>query len=282
MVCAFQIRLLFMNKIHRIFTWSACFCVFAGSVSAATLLPVGPIVFDAHADYDTNFRTNGLTGITRTSTGGYGLRAATTSGSVIGAAVFDESSTNVGTAGKGGTSGSQTNNDLSDFTISANVQFNARATSNVAGFFLRLDNNDSNGYLATVELIGSSNITFRLYEGVGITSAPTAGQEIFSQQITQGFAISTWHEFSVTAEGNAFSFSFQDSSNNLVTASYIDPTLTRTVGQTGVYLTAGSSGGTNMNQFEITAIPEPSALVLLTIPMAIFYLQGQRKRMRKA
>ncbi|HWL53922.1 MAG TPA: hypothetical protein VNQ90_15890 [Chthoniobacteraceae bacterium] len=264
-----------MTRTHLIVALGLGLGFLAGSARAATLLPVGPIDFDANSVYDESFRTNGLTGIKRSEIGGvnFGLRAAQDTG----AAVFDQSSTG-GTGGKGGTAGGQANNDLSNFTISGDLRFTSRTPANVGGFFLRLDDNDGNGYLATVEL-SSTKATFRLYEGVGVTAMPDAGQQIFSQEASFTSATTGWYRFSVTLEGDTFSFDLGDGT---LTASYTDLTPTRSTGQVGVYLAGGSGSGssTNLNHFHIAPIPEPSALALVAIPAAAFWLRGRKGRRR--
>ncbi len=235
-------------------SFAAMLCCFAQTICLATSLPVGPIDFYDNPAFDNHFRTDGVAEITRSNAvsqqddvASY-LRIATNKESVTGIAIFDETSTGALVPGKGGTTGNQKNNDLTDFTISADLRFNARTPLNVAGFFLRLDDSDENGYLATIELSRKS-ATVRLYKGAGITTVPNPDLEIFSEQVDLPSLLNTWYRFSVTVVGDTFRFDFNDKQ---IETTYTDTELSRTVGQVGIYLAAGSDGPTLMNNFQIT------------------------------
>ncbi len=244
------------------------------SASAATVLPVGPISFDSNGEFDSSFWSTDLNSMARrTISGSNGVVWVPRNGGA-GAVVFDTSAIG-GSNGSGGTSGSNANNDLSDFVIAGDFFVEGRTTSNVAGFFLRLDDSGSGGYLASIELSATGG-TFRLYENVGVSSAdaPALEKQVFSSTFIAPTATNTFYRFEVSAEGNTFNFSFND---GVATASYTDDSLSRSTGQAGLYLQSSASY-TQFDNFEITAIPEPSTVALSVGAMASLLAASRLKR----
>ena len=98
-------------------------------------------------------------GISRSSNGYLELPAVQ-----IGLAVYDTSATG-GANGSGGTGGLDANNDLSNFTISADVASSV-AGGIGAGFLLRLNSSEANGYAVGVHATGTNSVKFDIGEGV--------------------------------------------------------------------------------------------------------------------
>jgi hypothetical protein len=238
------------------------------AVQAATTLPFGPITFGTNASYDSNFKESFFDpGNTRSADGYLQLQ-----GFQYGPAIFDTSATG-GSNGSGGTGGSDANNDLSNFTISADV-----ATSEVgqfgAGFLLRLNSSEANGYFASFLVAGPTSVTFDLFEGASLNGG--FGNNIFSTTVPLtglSFATDTFYAFKVTANNNTFSFDFGAGAGK---ASFTDSTPSATVGQVGFVLTtAGPSAATRLDNFAI--VPEPGTASLILVTGAGFLLRRPRR-----
>ncbi len=238
---------------------------------SATTLPVGPITFSSNADYDANFKESSFNGILR-STSGY----LEVSGVPTATAAFDTSATG-GVNGSGGTGGSDANNDLTDFTISADVASSV-AGGIGAGFLLRLNNSEAGGYLAAVHTQGTTSVTFDIGEGASLTSA---GANIFSRTISLSgltVAANTFYHYKVTISGGAFSFDF---GSGAATATFTDSTLTATVGQAGILMdTLSPSSATRMDNFSI--VPEPQTNTFVFVALLIFAARFFRRKQRNA
>jgi hypothetical protein len=235
---------------------------------AATTLPIAPITFGTNASYDSNFKESFIDpGNTRNANGYLQLQ-----GFQFGPAIFDTSATD-GSNGFGGTGGSDANNDLSNFTISADF-----ATSEVGafggGFLLRLNAAEANGYFASFVVAGPSSVTFDLFEGAGLNEG--LGFNIFSTTVFLtglSFATDTFYPFKVTANNNTFSFDFGSGAGK---ASFSDSTPSATVGQVGfVLLTSGPSAATRLDNFAI--VPEPGTASLLLVSAVGFPLRRSRR-----
>ena len=228
---------------------------------AATTLPVGPITFSTNADYDANFKESSFdTGNTRNAAGYVQVQ-----GFQYGPAVFDTSASG-GLNGSGGTAGSDANNDLSNFTISADL-----ASSEVGqfggGFLLRLNSAEANGYFAAVLSASANSVEFDLFEGSGLLEG--YGPNIFSTTVPMAgvtFAINTFYPFKVTANNGTFSFDF---ASGAATASFTDTTVSATTGQVGFVLTtASTTSATRLDNFAI--VPEPGVSCLLLFAAVAF------------
>jgi hypothetical protein len=222
---------------------------------AATTLPVGPITFGTNADYDSRFKESAFdTGVTRNAAGYLQVQ-----GFQYGPAVFDTSASG-GLNGAGGTAGNDANNDLSNFTISADL-----ASSEVGqfggGFLLRLNSAEASGYFAGVLSASATSVTFDLFEGSGLTTGN--GTNIFSTTVPLtglSFATNTFYPFKVTASNGTFSFDF---GSGAAKASFTDTTVSATTGQLGFVLTTASpTAATRLDNFTIV-VPEPSTAALL-------------------
>lgn len=227
-----------------------------GESRGATILPVGPITFDTDSDFDSNFKEPPFpfNGLERNAAGYLSLvdRQA-------GLAVFDQSATG-GAGGSGGTNGSDSNNDLSDFVISAD--FASSVPFIGGGFLLRLDSFEAVGYLAVVHSPSPNLVVFELLAG---SSLFDPGFPIFSQTVSlpddMSIVADTFYSFQVTADSGAFHFDF---ANGAATASFVDPIPATTAGQVGILVLTPVPGVTSrLDNFQISAVPEPSSLILL-------------------
>ncbi|HEV7301297.1 MAG TPA: hypothetical protein VGN72_18180 [Tepidisphaeraceae bacterium] len=242
---------------------------------AATILPV-TIDFEESTDYDSNFKepanaaNDGISWISPGATPGNG-RLSVGSG-LVATAVFDTSATG-GAGGAGGSGGGDVNNDLLNFTASATLRTNALSSSSQVGFFVRLDSNESNGYLALASLDTSSGIRFRLFSASS-ASAPTTGTNIFDNESTRGaggdIAANTNYRYQFTAQGNVFTFKLlsADGTTTLREDIFTDTTnggagYKVTAGQLGLRMlndSATPGSATVVDNFSVQAVPEPTAI----------------------
>lgn len=241
---------------------------------AVTTLPVGPIGFGSNADYDANFKEVAAgNGIVRNAAG-YVELASVAAAITTASAVYDASATG-GASGNGGTGGADTNNDLGNFIISSTISVTNRTAQSVGGFLLRLDGNESNGYLGVMS-IQPTGVQFRLFEGVGLSTTGLGSGQIYdSGLIATTTAINTFYSFKLTVNGGTFGFDFN---NGAATSSFTDTTVTATSGQAGIFLRATDTANalTRMDDFQIAAIPEPSVALLGLAGLAT--LLGVRRR----
>lgn len=225
---------------------------------AATVLPVGPISFSGNSDYDSAFKEPNpfLADLQRNAAGYLSVFNSPTA-----LAIFDTSASG-GVGGSGGLIGSDTNNDLSDFTISADLASSLPGIG--GGFLLRLNGSEGAGYLAHVRSLNPFTVVFDLFEGA---SAISAGFQIFSTAVPLPIGVSvaanTFYTFKVTAVGGTFAFDF---ANGAAKATFTDFTPSATVGQVGIVVDNLASGATaRLDNFRIAAVPEPSSIVLAVL-----------------
>jgi hypothetical protein len=250
----------------------ATMCV---SLGKATTLPVAPITFGTNADFDKNFwDESAYPGITRVFSGSNGY--VQLNGYQTGVTVYDTSATG-GANGQGGTGGSDANGDLSNFTISADLASTLPTIS--GGFLLRLNNNNSYGYLAHAYAPNSTQIQFDLYRNASVT---TTGTRIFTKTVPISgppLAANTFYNVAVTASGGTFSFNF---AHGEATATFTDTAVSATVGEVGFVLdTPNPFTPMELDNFAITPAPEPSSVLLLATALAGFPVILWRRRLSK-
>ena len=252
-------------------------------VKMATLLPTS-FTFADDAEYDTNFKKGSVNGLYREATTGK-MRVASAG---VGMAVLDMRASG-GVNGTGGTGGLDTNNDLDNFSISARASTTAFSDTSQAGFLLRLDANEANGYLALASFDSSSGVRFRLYEGSSVDAV--GSNLIYDNNSTRAsepdIALGTDYFFRITAVGSLFTFDWLDANGNLLNSSaFTDSSLTASVGQAGIRLRAAGastylddlmlstpSAGTPLT---LGSVPEPASLVLVAGPTLL--LARRRRR----
>lgn len=266
------------------------FGVSAATSQAVTTLPVGPITFSSNADYDNNFK-EGTNGSLRRDTDSVRVSSIDASAVGFGSALYDTSVT-PGTGGAGGTGGSNNNNDLSNFTVSSLIQFQNRGQQSTAGYFLRMNDAATSGYLATATFynsMGTLAVRFDLFENVGLdfnpassSSATAPSGAIASQSLNFTTAAAANFNFSVTAVGADFTFRLANAGNTSSVSTTLTDTVspTLTAGQVGMFLRAqGQAGGSTsrMDDFMITEpIPEPGSALLLGSATALFLIRRRR------
>lgn len=248
----------------------------AAPAPAATLLPVGPIAFGSNSEFDNRFKESSLlaggfptNGLARNASGFLSATNVPTS-----LAVYDTAATG-GSNGLGGTGGGDANNDLSNFTISA--EFASSVPGIAGGFLLRLNNSEAGGYVATVRNLAPFQIQFSLFEGASFTSA---GFNIFNQVVLLpppfSVAANTFYEFRLTVNGGNFQFNF---ANGSAVANFTDLTVSSTIGQVGIIVDTLAPGTTSlMDNFQIRAVPEPSSAALCIVALVAGAASWPRKR----
>lgn len=239
--------------------------------NGATTLPVGTLTFASNSEYDLNFKEGTRTSII-VDTG----KLRVSGNAVVGAAVFDTSATG-GSGGNGGTGGSDNNNDLSNFTISSAIQVSNRDPLASAGYFMRLDAGESNGYLAIAsftDFTAPTHVRIELFEGVGLETL-TLPSAIFTHDFTVTTSVNTDFTFAVTAVGGDFTFNFGAQS-----IAFTDTTVSATTGQAGVFLRTAPNvaGNTRMDNFTITApVPEPSSWGVVMLSAGFLAILRKRR-----
>lgn len=241
-------------------------------VSAQTILPVGPISFSSNANYDTNFKEAGAnTGMLRNASGYLQLL-----GSPTGLAVFDTSASG-GTGGLGGTGGGNTNNDLSNFIISADLA-GSGVGSIWGGFLLRLNDSEANGYVGIVRAFSPTSVNFSVGRGSSLTSA---GMQVFNRTVTLAsltLSPGIFYDFQLTLNGGTFDFDF---ANGQATASFTDPFPLALMGQAGILLsTASPFESSRLDNFMIQQIPEPHTFSYVSIAAILFYFLYKGRTMQ--
>lgn len=223
------------NSIHSIYSirFIAYCCIHLGCVAAFPLInyaqPVGPNHFVTANDYDSNFKEGAtFNGISHDSSGYLTLSQGST-----GIAIYDSSSYG-GSSGSGGTDGDDYDDNMEDISVSAWIgSSNYYQAAFRAGYLLRMDNNESNGYLVQVTSLDSENVAFEVYEGAGLTQT---GSRISYQVVslnTLTLETDTLYAFKVSLVGGLFTMDF---ANGEATASYTDSSLSTMSGQVGIML----------------------------------------------
>ena len=167
--------------------------------------------------------------------------------------------------------------DFSNFTISADL---ASSSGQIhAGFLLRLDSSDANGYLATLDTSGPQ-ASFAVFEGASLT---TPGSLIFSKAISTipfASAANTFYNLKVTVTGGTFSFDFD---HGIATATFTDTSVTATSGQVGILLEPPpppQGGSAQLDNF--TVVPEPgTGSLIVCIVFGYFGLRRLRRHLSR-
>jgi hypothetical protein len=237
-------------------------CASAQSCLAATTLPFGPYGFDSFNNFDATFKRGA--GSVQCNPGFVYIRSGS-----FGSAVFDTSAMSgpFGNGGSGGSTGSDANNDLSNFAILADISV---FPNSLAGFYLRLDNSEANGYLASVQFLTTTQVAFSLSEGASVSAD---GTTLFSQIVSLNgltLASGTFYSFEVFANGGQFDFDF---GHGAATASFTDNTVSRSIGQVGFLLRNSSQ----LDNFAL--IPEPGTFSLLSLGVGFVLCAWRRCRL---
>jgi hypothetical protein len=239
------------------------------------MLPVGPITFSANSDYDKAFKEPAIPQLDDMQRDAAGYLSVFNTPTSI--AIYDTSASG-GAGGSGGVTGSDANNDLSNFTISADLASSFAGVG--GGFLLRLNASEAGGYTAAVHNLNPFAVAFDLFEG---SSAISAGFNIFSTVVPLpiGFSVApnTFYTFKVTATGGKFDFDF---AGGAATATFTDFTPSATVGQVGIVVDNLGPGGTaRLDNFRIAAVPEPSSVVLAALAAVVPLARCLRSRRRR-
>jgi len=238
-------------------------------LSAATL------TFGTAGDYDNNFwePTGSAPGTLVWNNSGYLAKTSATSAST---AIYNSHATG-GTAGSGGTAGGTPLDKFSNFTVKADASFNEGFGSGSAslGFYTKVNDAATSGYLAVFRIESTSKATLRLFEAGNPSTASGAGTQIGTSVdlVSSGsnFVLGTFYTFSLTVQdigGNvSFTGSVLTAGGTLIGSAQTLSDTTSAVtglGQVGIRLGASSASSlTRMDNFSITAIPEPSTYALL-------------------
>lgn len=227
----------------------------AAAAFGGTNLPVGPIAYSSNADYDANFKEPPQFSGASRSAAGY-VEAINVPTAI---AVFDTSATG-GAGGAGGTGGGDANNDLANFTISADLA--STAAGGVGGaFLLRLNNAEAAGYAVGVHSLSTTAVRFEVYENSSVVSA---GTRIFVQDVPLAgvtLTANTFYPYKVAANGGTFQLDF---AGGAAATAFTDATVSATVGQVGFVLDTLAPGvATRLDNFAI--VPEPSCALLLLV-----------------
>lgn len=224
------------------FIWIILTCI---TLKSATAQWIPPIYFNSLSEYDTLFKESRPNDrISLIAPGHLAVQ-----GNRMGLAVFDTSASG-GYGGFGGTTGNDRENAFRDVILSSWISCSSQGdVSFRAGYLLRLDENEANGYLIQVTSWQTRAVTFAIYENSGLSQA---GDPIFTQTVslsTIELASDTWYAFKVRADGGTFSLDF---ANGEATASFTDKTVSATEGQIGIMLASPNLYTTvNLDTFSV-------------------------------
>jgi hypothetical protein len=249
----------------------------AHTASAATL------TFDTIADYDNNFyevaNPNDLG--TNTSPGGYLNKINGTATS----AVYNTAATG-GSGGAGGTAGGTPLDKFGDVSLQASFGHftNALDGSTGVGFFTKINDTATSGYVAIFRVLTSTTADFRLFDTAALSAVGT--QIGTTQTFTGTFAKDTYYIAKLTVTDVGANVRFDAS---LWTAAdvQIGSTITLTdttsavtgLGQVGLRAGSGANSSLRIDSFSVTsAIPEPSSYAFLASGGALCVALLRRKR----
>lgn len=260
-------------NVSKPFIWASAFLLTMQAASAATL------TFGTASDYDDNFHeiTNG--GMAVWSAGGYVQK------STVGAttALYNTTATG-GTAGSGGTGVAIAANDkFVDFTVQADFSVNALTSANSIGFYTKVNDAGSAGYVAIVRMTSATTADFRLWDSNSTLSNSGVGTLLSTQTFTTtgAFVANTFYTLKLDVKdvGGTVEFSASLSSVGGLqignTLTYTDMSSAATgLGQVGIRL------GENMrlDNFAVTSIPEPGTVTLWVAGIVLTFAGIIRRR----
>lgn len=190
---------------------------------------IGPIEFDTDSEYDDYFKEAAQGTEIHRDDRGY----LTLQGSPLGLAVYDRSSSG-GSNGNGGTSGNDDDEYFDEIMISSWISCSDYHQAQFrAGYLLRLDENEDNGYLVQITSLQDNYVAFEIYEGSGF---PQRGNRIFRQEVALDslrLETDTWYAFKVSLVDGTFTMDFANGEAN---ATFTDTSISAHAGQVGLLL----------------------------------------------
>jgi len=262
----------------RRLAWMFAVGLIAQSVSAATL------TFTTNADYDNNFYEVSNAADLGTSASGYLNKVNTSATSTV----YNTHATG-GSGGLGGTTAGTPLDKFGDVTLQASFSAGVLESSSTSvGFFTKINDAATTGYLAVVRLTSATTADFRLFDTASLSSV---GTQIGSTQTftTAGsFATNTFYIFKLAVTDVGLNVQF-DASLWTTGGSQIGSTITATdttsavtgLGQVGLRLGSSGTSGSNIHfdDFSVTAIPEPGTYALFA-SVSVLFVAGLLRRKR--
>jgi hypothetical protein len=258
------------------FAWISALSLMAYTANAATL------TFNTNADYDNNFYEVANGGDLGTNASGYLNKVNGTATS----AVYNTHATG-GSGGAGGTAGGTPIDTFGDVALEATFRVSALETTGTGiGFFSKINDDATSGYAAIFRLTGTNTADFRLFDTAALTAVGT--QIGTTQTITGAFAVNTYYIAKLTATDVGANVRF-DASLWTAAGVQIGSTVTLTdttsavtgLGQVGLRVGSGQFTTVQINDFSVTAIPEPNTFALIASSGALCIALLRRKRTQR-
>ncbi len=239
------------------------------TVSAAT------IPFDTNAEYDNNFYEISNGGDLVRNSGGYLNKVNTSATGVI----YNTHATG-GSGGQGGTTAGTPLDKFGDVTIQASFSAGVLETSSTSvGFFTKINDAATTGYLAVIRLTSATTADFRLFDTASLSLVGTQIGTTQNFTTSGSFAINTLYIFKLAVKDVGLNVQF-DASLWTAGGSQIGSTITATdtssavtgLGQVGLRLGSSGTSGSNvhLDDFSVTAIPEPQTCALFAAGGVLF------------
>lgn len=261
---------------------------FAG-LSAALLLAhttsAATLTFNTNADYDNNFYEVANPGDLGTSVGNGYLNKVNTSAT---SAVYNTHATG-GSGGTGGIAGGTPLDKFGDVSLQATF---AHSTNNLdgstgVGFFTKINDTATSGYVAIFRVLTNGTADFRLFDTAALSSVGTL---LGTHNFNGTFAKDAYYiaKLTVTDDGANVKFeaSLWTAADVLISGSTVTMTDTTAavtgLGQVGLRAGSGTNSSLRIDSFSVTsAIPEPSTYALLASGGALFVALLRRQRTQR-
>jgi PEP-CTERM motif len=176
--------------------------------------------------------------------------------------------------------------NFTNVSLSADIAFSTTSTGGLStGFYTNVNSAGTSGYAAVFRMESSTSFSFRLFDSNGDPSTAGVGTQIgTTQTITGSFAANTFYNarllVSTVGADVSFSASFYTTGGTLIgNFGALTDTSAAVVGggQVGIRMGSIASHTGRLDNFSITAIPEPSSFAAFA-GLGVLGLTASRRR----